>query len=418
MIVKKGLNKKMTAVVLGLALGLPGVAGAEGFGLTEFTPEGVAMGGARMFAENDPGNLTYNPAAITKVEGTAVKVNASYISPHVKYKSDIKEIYRPLYGGKDAISDHSRVHPAIAPGFYYTRQADSRHYYGLATFARFGNMSEFYDNSVAASNNRFAKVSCLSICPTYAVKADDKWSYALGLDVNMFKVEMQKDVPMLAINDFSHMQVKGEDWALGWNAAVDYKAGEHDEFAVVYRSKIKHSITGGDLRFGPGKSSAEADITLPDSYTFGYGHKFDDKNRLEVQAMRCNWHTFDKLTLNGAAIPGGGTSTTYKNWKDNWRYAIGFEHKFSDKYTGMVGFAYDEDAIPYNGGDFMVPTGNRRTYSVGVRYNDKKQAVAFTLGWMKLGSTSFAGQGLDAYNSAHTYKNYAKIISVGYELHF
>ena len=66
----------------------------------------------------------------------------------------------------------------------------------------------------------------------------------------------------------------------------------------------------------------------------------------------------------------------------------------------------------------MVPTGNRRTYSVGVRYNDRKQAVAFTLGWMKLGSTSFAGQGLDAYNSAHTYKNYAKIISVGYELHF
>lgn len=84
----------------------------------------------------------------------------------------------------------------------------------------------------------------------------------------------------------------------------------------------------------------------------------------------------------------------------------------------MLGFEHDRDAIPYNGGDFMVPTGNRRTYSVGVRYNDKKQSVSLALGWMKLGSTSFSGLGLDKYTSAHTYKNYANIISVGYEFYF
>lgn len=382
---------------------------AEGFGLTEFTTEGVAMGGARMFAEEDAGALAYNPASITKITGQTIKVNATSISPHVKYTADIALPYQSIYGEK--IKDHSRTHPAVAPGLYYVRNVDDRNYYGIAGFARFGNMSEFYDDTVAASNNRFAKVQCMSFCPTYGRKADDKWSWALGADINMFKVEMQKDTFL------GHMQVKGESWALGWNGAVNYEAGKHDEFAFLYRSKIKHSISDADLKFGSATSGAAADITLPDSYTFGYGHKFDDKNRVEIQAMRTNWHTFDALTIDGRAIPGG-SSTSIKNWQDNWRFAVGYEHKFSEKYTGMLGFAHDRDAIPYHGGDFMVPTGNRKTYSVGLKYHDKKQAVAVSLGWMNLGDTSFAGEGLDKYTSVHTYKNYATIISIGYEWHF
>ncbi|MCQ2381035.1 MAG: outer membrane protein transport protein [Acidaminococcaceae bacterium] len=382
---------------------------AEGFGLTEFTTEGVAMGGARMFAGNDAGNLAYNPASLTKTNKNSLKICATQISPHVKYTASVAAPYQGIYG--DFIKDHSRAHPAIAPGVYYANNVDNKNYYGIAMFARFGNMSEFYDNTVAASNNRFAKVQCISFCPTYALRADKKWSVAVAPDINLFSVEMQKDT------ELGHMQVKGNSWALGWNASVNYEASNKDEFALVYRSKIKHSITGADLKFGSATSDASADITLPDSYTFGYGHKFDDKNRLELQAMRCNWHTFDALTLSGNAIPGH-ISTTEKNWEDNWRFAVGYEHKFSEKYIGMLGFAHDRDAIPYNGGDFMVPTGNRKTYSVGVRYNDKKQSVSLALGWMKLGSTSFSGSGLDKYTSAHTYKNYANIISVGYEFYF
>lgn len=382
---------------------------AEGFGLTEFTTEGVAMGGARMFAENDAGNLAYNPASLTKINKQSLKVCATQISPHVKYTASVAAPYQTIYG--ENIKDHSRSHPAIAPGLYYAKNVDNKNYYGLAMFARFGNMSEFYDETVAASNNRFAKVQCISFCPTYAFRPDEKWSLAVAPDINLFSVEMQKDTFL------GHMQVKGKSWALGWNASVNYAADTKNEFALVYRSKIKHTITGADLKFASAISDATADITLPDSYTFGFGHKFDDKNCLELQAMRCNWHTFDALTLSGNAIPGQ-TSTTLKNWQDNWRFAIGFEHKFSKKYTGMLGFAHDRDAIPYNGGDFMVPTGNRKTYSCGMKYNDEKQGVSLALGWMKLGSTSFSGSGLDKYTSVHTYKNYATIISVGYEFYF
>ena len=112
-----------------------------------------------------------------------------------------------------------------------------------------------------------------------------------------------------------------------------------------------------------------------------------------------------------------------KNWEDGWRYAIGVEHKLSDKYTLMAGFAYDESSIPYNGGDFMVPTGNRKTYSIGARYNDKDQTLAIALGWMDVGDLRFAfNDSTDEVKPqgrhAHTHDSFTKIIGISYQRNF
>ncbi|MFQ9935712.1 MAG: outer membrane protein transport protein [Phascolarctobacterium faecium] len=82
------LKKHFTIIGLACVLSVPAVdAGAEGFAINEWSAEGVAMGGARMFAENDAANIAYNPASITKVRGEAFKQSAVYISPHGKYKA-------------------------------------------------------------------------------------------------------------------------------------------------------------------------------------------------------------------------------------------------------------------------------------------------------------------------------------------
>ena len=57
----------------------------------------------------------------------------------------------------------------------------------------------------------------------------------------------------------------------------------------------------------------------------------------------------------------------------------------------MLGFSFDDHAIPYTGGDMIVPTGLRRTYSIGLQYNDKKQTVAAAMAWEQIGSLSFKG---------------------------
>ena len=113
------MNLKNKVLALGIlcALSLPQAAGAEGFAINEWSAEGVAMGGARMFAEGDAANVAYNPASITKVDGEAFKVSATYLSPHGEYD---------LYGadGKIDESGKNRVHFGFAPGTYYVKKTE------------------------------------------------------------------------------------------------------------------------------------------------------------------------------------------------------------------------------------------------------------------------------------------------------
>lgn len=413
------MNKNFLALGLAAALLAPQVAGAEGFAINEWSAEGVAMGGARMFAEDDAANVAYNPASITKVKGEVMKSSYTYLSPHGNYK---------LYdgAGKEFENGKNVVHAGWAVGSYYVRQINDKEWFGIGAFPRFAMVSEFERASKASTNAFFSKLNGVSVTPTYAHKFDKKWSAAVGAEINYVGLELQKNYyhPVAQMN-VGATQTEGESYALGWNAAANYAFDDKNEIGVVYRSRITHSLEA-DFKMYPasgGKITADAYgvVTLPDSWDIGYNHKFDKKTRLELKATRTNWSTYDALNVYfDKPVFGKPNALSDKNWENGWRYAIGLEHNLSDKYTVMAGFAFDESSIPHDGGDFMVPTGLRRTYSIGARYNDKKQTVAVALGWMDVGTLDFAGhpEKGDAYSSAHAYDSFTKIASISYQRKF
>lgn len=413
------MNKNFLALGLAAALLAPQVAGAEGFAINEWSAEGVAMGGARMFAEDDAANVAYNPASITKVKGEVMKSSYTYLSPHGNYK---------LYdgAGKEIEDGKNVVHAGWAVGSYYVKQINDKEWFGIGAFPRFAMVSEFERESNASSNAFFSKLNGVSVTPTYAHKFDKKWSAAVGAEINYVGLELQKNAYATPTMNVGSVQIEGESYALGWNAAANYAFDDKNEIGVVYRSRITHSLEADAKAYSPMpdfnvKANAYGVVTLPDSWDIGYNHKFDKKTRLELKATRTNWSTYDALNVYfDKPVFGKANDLSDKNWENGWRYAIGLEHNLSDKYTVMAGFAFDESSIPHDGGDFMVPTGLRRTYSIGARYNDKKQTVAVALGWMDVGTLDFAGhpEKGDAYSSAHAYDSFTKIASISYQRKF
>ena len=421
------MKKHFLALGLAAALLAPQAAGAEGFAINEWSAEGVAMGGARMFAEDDAANVAYNPASITKVKGEAMKSSFTYLSPHGSYKADIKESVNPVTGSHiPAYTEygHNKVHAGWAVGSYYVKQINDKEWFGIGAFPRFAMVSEFERSSKVSSNAFFSKLNGVSVTPTYAHKFDKKWSAAVGAEINYVGLELQKNSyhPVYQIN-MGATQTEGESYALGWNAAVNYNFDDKNEIGVVYRSRITHSLEADFKMYPATGSKITADaygvVTLPDSWDIGYNHKFDKKTRVELKATRTNWSTYDALNVYfDKPIFGTSAALSDKNWESGWRYAIGVEHNLSDKYAVMAGFAYDQSSIPFDGGDFLVPTGDRRTYSLGARYNDKKQTVAVALGWMDVGSLDFKGHTSDAYARAHAYDSFTKIASISYQRKF
>ena len=408
------LKKHFTIIGLACVLSVPAVdAGAEGFAINEWSAEGVAMGGARMFAENDAANIAYNPASITKVRGEAFKQSAVYISPHGKYTA-----YDAT--GKSIDEGKNVVHAGWAPGNYYVKQLNDKDWIGVGLFSRVGMISEFERDSKVASNAFFSRLNGASLTPTYARKFDNKWSAAVGAEVNYVGLELQKNsqIPFMG---GAATQTKGESWALGWNAAANYAFDSKNEIGLVYRSKVTHSMEADFKAYMVNGMSIKRDaygkVTLPDSWAIGYNHKFDDRTRVELNGTYTKWSTYDALNID---IEGLGTIASPKNWSNGWRYALGVEHKLSDKYTIMGGYAYDESVIPFDGADFIVPTGARRTYSLGFQYHDKKQTLAMTLGFIDIDGLSIKGHVAagDTYDTARSHDNYAKVVGISYQRNF
>lgn len=414
------MKKKLLAFAVAAALLAPQAVGAEGFAIYEWSAEGLAMGGARMFAENDAANMAYNPASITKVKGEAAKISATYLSPHGKYDA---------YQGENIVeSGHNRVHPAWAPGMYYVKQMNDKEWIGMGTWSRFGMVSQFERNSIAGSNAVSSKLNGVSLGINYARKMDKKVTASLGAEVNYVGLQLDKNL-YATTQMASPMHIEGESYALGWNAAANYEFDDKNEIGVVYRSKITHSMEADyDMHGGlvavatKGMLSdiygdAYGVVTLPESIDVGYSHKFDDKTRIEARYTWTRWERYDALNMYFSSFPFASESA--KNWSNGQRFAIGLEHKFSDKYSGLMGIAHDKASIPYDGGDFMIPTGTRNTYGLGAQYHDKKQTLALSMAWMKVGSLDFAGGHTgELFTSAHTRDSYTKIASISYQRNF
>ena len=425
------MKKHLLALSAAAVLLAPQTVGAEGFSINEWSAEGFGMGGARMFAENDAANMAYNPASLTKIKGEVAKISATYISPHGKYQcyKDVGGNLYPIDSSKGG-AGHNRVHPAWAPGMYYVKQINDKEWLGFGSYARFGNSCQFKQGSMPGFNNTSSKVNGMSVGLNYAKKLDSKWSASLGAEVNYAWLQVDKTMPFVAPMSGS-MQIEGESYALGWNAAANYAFDEKNEMGIVYRSAVNHSmeanVRGSAIMTG-GATDAYGCVTLPESVMIGYGHKFNDKTRVELNGTWTRWSRFDALDMT--FNPGGAEHPDPKNWKDGWRYAIGVEHKLSDKYSLLGGIAYDESGIPDHdindpdsiGADFMVPTGTRTTFTIGGQYHDERQTVALTIGYMKVGDLSIEGDGGKDpsmfYDHAKMYDSYTKLVSISYQYNF
>ena len=415
------MKKHLLALSAAAVLLAPQTVGAEGFSINEWSAEGFGMAGARMFAENDAANMAYNPASLTKVQGEKAKISVAYISPHGKWDAWGDEaMTQPIGNG------HNRVNPAFAPGMYYVKQINDKEWLGMGTYARFGNMCQFERNSIVGSNAFSSRLNGVSLGMNYARKHDNKWSTSVGAEINYVGLQLDRNLLGAA-----PLHIEGTTWALGWNAAVNYAFDEKNEFGVVYRSKVKHSMDGDYDFHNPGSPSlygtAYGCVTLPENWMLGYGHKFNDKTRVELNATWTRWSRFDSFDITFNPFfqrPSWGAVEVQnpQGWKDGWRYAIGIEHKLSDKYTLLAGIAHDERGIPDDHANFMVPTGERDTYTLGVQYHDKKQTIAASFGYMDVGDLNMTGHtypsGTDTYAKAKMHDSYTKIFVLSYQYNF
>ena len=418
------LRKKLVSIVLFALLVVPSVAFAEGFGVYEWSAGGVAMSENYMFAEEDPAVLAYNPAGITRLKGSYFSIGATLVDAHTKNK----------FNNHPGMEWDNSFSPAGIPTAYYTNQISEKSWVGLAIFPRFGNQIKYDENWPGKFDTVFSGVQGLTIQPTYAWKANDKLSVALGLDICYMGLEMTKYLPTSLISHGAmpdtRLKLEGDSIKVGGVLALQYDFTEDTSAALVYRPQIKHKmdadVYGGSLATALGITQGHGEVTLPDSISFGLGHKFNEgRTRVEFDAVWTNWRTYDSLDVTfNKPVLGMQTVPNPKHWSESWRLGVGIEHKLNKKWSVLGGYVYDESPVADEYMDFTVPTGDRHRFSIGCKFRPRdNREWAFGYSAIIAGDRNVYSHlpgGLNGadFQKAEVYDGLTHIFSISYTMKF
>jgi long-chain fatty acid transport protein len=350
-----------------------GTAFGAGFALYEFGARGTSMAGTMIGRADDPSAVAYNPAGITQLEGTQTMVGLSVVTPGVKVETP----------GETTESETNYFTP---PHAYVTHQLTDKAWLGLGLYTRFGLGTEFPDGWPGEYNNLFTRVQSLSFNPNLAYKVTDTLSLAVGAEVMWFDFYQKKMVG----RQLGGIEAKldGDSYGFGGNVALHYKPNDAWALGLTYKSRVKHSIKGdADFKRTPvatalgyfNNTSAEGDITLPDSFGLGVMFKPHEKFSIEANAIYTLWSTYDKLeiTYGRALTPGAPTgdakvSTTEKKWKDVWRFQVGGEYSLNDLVSLRLGYVYDQIPDRDEYADYSTPTNDRNIITTGIGFTGEK----------------------------------------------
>ncbi|MBD8879907.1 MULTISPECIES: OmpP1/FadL family transporter [Rhodanobacter] len=183
-----------------------------------------------------------------------------------------------------------------------------------------------------------------------------------------------------------YAEVKGNDWAWGWQLGAYWKPTGNDRLGLNYRSRITHDIDGTanfDTAGAPGYSllqanpqlassippfthtSGTARLTNPAVATLSYWHQ-ESKFGIGADVSWTQWSVMRSLTVDYAnAQP---PTVLPFNWRNTYYVAVGGEYYATDKLTLRAGVSVDQAPMTASNRDPRVPDAARRMAAFGIGY--------------------------------------------------
>lgn len=368
------MYKKLTAVLL-LSVLLADFSHGAGFALYEYSGRATAMGGAVMANKAEPASLATNPALITELEGTQAQVGVTVVTADAK----------TTVGGDSRTLKNDVWY---LPNFYITQKWSDQVSVGLGGFSRYGLGGEYADpvQTWLGSNLAYkVRLETFSFTPTIAVKANDEFSIAMGLEAMIIGFSQSSYFNADPRNP-GNFEISGSGVSWGGNFSLVYKPQWAEKWALgaMYRSKVKQNLNGridaGDKTFPAiniHSADAEGAISLPDSLSAGISFRPTDAWTLEAGIVGTFWSAYDQILIQYKDSETSPVIRNKKKYNDVYRLNFGTEYMLTPNWAVRAGYVFDKSPINQNEMDTLVPVDDRHIASVGVGYQTEKWSVDF-----------------------------------------
>ncbi|NOX89907.1 MAG: transporter [Calditrichaeota bacterium] len=422
------MHKKLLGLLLIVLLSSTMVFGS-GFSIYEQGAKSMAMAGAFVAKANDVSAIFFNPAGITSLKGwniaiggTIIQPQASFIGPTIKDPN--------LY-------NEAETETFFPPHLYVSYTFNDRFSAGLGVFVPFGLGSNWGKDWPGKYLATISKVQTIFINPVIAYKISDNLSVAVGADIAMGDVDLEKVVnyPVRDIDLYS--KLKASTVGYGFNVGIQYKPTEKLTLGAAYRSNVMLKFKDGDAQFEyPSIDSSDpqqqlmlaelkylfpntkgdADLELPTFTSVGIAYDFSDRLTAEFNYFVIGWSSYDVLTVKFKDPVGGKTeSVNERKYENSASYRLGMEYRVSDNFAVRAGYLKDNKAVPDNRVEPSLPEGDRNIYNIGFGY--KWNNLTFDFAYMLLlQDDRKITESVDNFNG--TYKSLANLFgfTLGYSL--
>ncbi|EJM58126.1 MULTISPECIES: OmpP1/FadL family transporter [Pseudomonas] len=374
------MKKVMLKTTLSLAVALASTQiFASGFALNEQSISGMGTGFAgRSSSADDASTVFGNPAGMSRIKRQEVTGGIAAIDA----SSDIKD----AQGAHPGTNKGDMVPFTAVPMGYYVKPIDDHWAFGLGVYAPFGLITDYENGFQGAGFGSKSEVKVVTFQPTVSYAFNDKVSIGFGPTINRIGGTLESDVPLFGD---THVKIKGDDVALGYNFGVLVQATDTTRVGLTYHSKVKYKIEGHtDITAGANSPSAflksnrydaSLKIETPESVDFSVTQQLTDAWTLYAGSTWTRWSRLKDITVNNdgvTAAQGGALSpalfstiTEEQNWHDTWAYAIGTSYQLNKQWVLRTGLSFDQSPTNNTDRSPRIPTGDRTIFSLGAGYN-------------------------------------------------
>ncbi|WP_428056232.1 OmpP1/FadL family transporter [Candidatus Avelusimicrobium fimicolum] len=363
---------KKLSVVLMLSVLLADLSYGAGFALYEYSARGTAMGGATVANKAEPASLAVNPALITELDGTQAQLGLTVVTANAK-----TTVAGQQRGLKNDVW--------YLPNFYVTQKWSDQVSVGLGGFSRYGLGGE-YKNWETWAGSQLAykvKLETFSFTPTIAVKANDEFSVAMGLEAMVIGFTQNSTLMPGAAANATAYEISGSGVSWGGNFSFIYRPewAEKWSLGAMYRTKVKQNLNGrihAGMEYAARNifdDDAKGAITLPDSLTAGVSFRPTEDLILEAGIVGTFWSAYDQILIEYSDRESTPTIHNKKDYKDTYRLNFGAEYNLNPNWAVRAGYVFDKSPINAHAMDTLVPVDDRHIASVGAGYHNDTWSV-------------------------------------------
>ncbi len=436
------LTKSLISLSVASALiVMSGNAAASAFALIEQSSGlGNAFAGGAAAAE-DATTIFFNPAGMSRLNGTQVSAAGSFIQPSVKFSDTGSTSAAFQTHGGNGGDAGSLV---LVPNVYMVTEIQPALRFGLGINAPFGLKTDYDPTWVGRFQAITSKIETINLNPSLAYQMNDKVSLGIGLNYQHIKGDLTSAVNysaaayaaggagllgVVGTNKEGVSSMSGSDSAWGYNFGALFNVTPDTRIGVAYRSKITYTLNRtnsfSNVPASLASSSTVANgnvslpIDMPDTFSLSGFHQLNDKWDVMADVTRTGWSSLQQLQVTRTS--GAVVQTTPENWKNTWRYSVGATFHYNEQWLSRIGAAYDQSPVPDAYRTARIPDNNRTWLTLGGQYKfsaASKLDVGYAHLFVKDTAIANNQAASGAGNLVGTYSNSVDILSVQYAYNF